>query len=113
MNKKTLYLIIIIAPVIILGAVYFYSKGGTVPAGVSSLISAPSMEASTIGNETLSLLNQVKSINIDSKFFQDGIFLSLVDITQPIPTVPVFRANPFAPVPGIPSPLAPAVTNVR
>lgn len=89
----------------ILAAVYFYMKGSGTSSSTATLVSQSAVDT-TIGNKELVLLNQVKSINIDAAFFNNGMYQSLVDMTQAVPSVDIGRPDPFAPVPGLVSPLS-------
>ena len=103
MNKSTISIIILVVVVIIAGGAYFYFYGDNLPSG-GSLLSPASNNADTIGAEALALLNKVKSLNIDADFFKSATYATLVDRTQEISSQPVGRANPFAPVDGVPNP---------
>lgn len=108
MNKTTIFTIILI--VVLIGGigVYFYISGGVAPSG-GALLSAPVANPDRIGADALALLNQVKALHIDATFFSGDIYKTLVDRTQVIREDPVgHRANPFSPVPGVPSPFAAA-----
>jgi hypothetical protein len=104
MNNTIKYGIIAII-ILALFLVVFYLKGEGSSLTNFSLVKDESFLTSSVGNQELALLNQVKSIKIDLKFFEDPIFNSLSDITKDVQSVPVGRDNPFSPVPGIPSPL--------
>jgi len=43
-------------------------------------------------------LNSIKRLDLSDEIFSDPRFQSFVDFSQPIPTLPVGRDNPFAPV---------------
>ncbi len=104
MNKSLTTTIIVIVAIVIGVGIYFWSIGGT-PVGGSSLLSSNTNQLqNTVGSEELALLNQVTTIKINASFFTSELFLSLNDIVQPVPTVEMGRANPFAPVSGAPSP---------
>jgi hypothetical protein len=96
-SKKSL--IVIIAIIILGGAGYFYYQGRGAPA-TSTLDVTQSAE----GAQVIALLNQIQGLRIDKTLFTDPGYLTLIDYTVPIPEQPVGRVNPFAPLPGVPSP---------
>lgn len=53
---------------------------------------------SDVGSEMLALLEQINSIGLDTSFFDDPVFGSLVDFGQELNPQPVGRPNPFAPI---------------
>jgi hypothetical protein len=95
-SSKTLTIVIVVA--LVGAAVYFYYQGG-VSSGSSSLLQTQSAGAD-VGSAELDLLNQIRSLSIDSTFFSDPAFQSLQDYSVTIPTENVGRPNPFAPLPG-------------
>lgn len=102
--SKTKNIIIAVAVILILAAVYFYFQGGS-STGSGSLLTAS--DASGVGSSELSLLNQMRSLRIDTSFFKDPAYQSLVDYSVSIAPENVGRPNPFAPIPGVPNPNAP------
>ncbi len=105
MKKSTITTIIVVV-VLIIGAGIFFAMQGSQPTSDSSLVSTNAGSQSSVGAEELAILNQVSSINIKSDFFSSDLFLSLRDVTQAIQTTDKGRINPFAPVPGLPSPFS-------
>lgn len=101
MSKTTI--IIIVAIVIALGGAYFYLSGDSKqPAASNSLLqSTPTQSSGLIGAQVLTLLNQIRTLNIDSTVFKDKAYQSLVDYSVTIPPQNVGRTNPFAPIPGL------------
>lgn len=96
-SKKTL--IVAIIAVVVLAIIYFYFSGGTVsPDAAGSL---QSQSATVAGTRVFSLLNQIKSLHIDTKIFERPEYKTLVDYSVAIPELPVGRPNPFAPIPGV------------
>ena len=96
MKKST---IIILALIVAAGAAYFYFEGSPLPQD-TSLQAQSASDADNLGSQVLSLLNQIRSLNIDSSLFKDPGYLTLRDYSVPIPTLGVGRSNPFAPLPG-------------
>lgn len=76
--------------------IYFYMSGDTPTTGTLT----PGSSYGTVGASELGLLNQVRSLKIDSALFTDPVFVSLQDYSVAITPEPVGRPNPFAPLPG-------------
>lgn len=95
-------IIIIIIVLALFGGAYFYFSGtpkdssASLEAEVSPEATASIAEAARV----LSLLNQINSIHIDTKFFESTVFKSLVDNQVVVPEQNVGRSNPFVAVPG-------------
>lgn len=93
-SKKTL--LITIGLIILALLTYFYLTG--TPQDDAALVSteAPkTTDATATGARILTLLNQIKSLRIDSNFFTSNEYTSLVDHTVPIYEQPVGKSNPF------------------
>jgi len=95
MKKSTL--IILIALVIIAG-VYFYISGSSAPAEDSLLALETNSEIDATASRVLSLLNQIRSLQIDPNLFQGAAYKTLRDYSVSIPAQGVGRLNPFAPI---------------
>jgi hypothetical protein len=90
-------LAIVIILIVLGGLVYFFMNGNPLPN--TGLLQSPSADvSSTIGTEILSLLNQIKSLEIDASVFSNPAYKTLVDYSVVVPPQPVGRPNPFAPV---------------
>jgi hypothetical protein len=50
------------------------------------------------GEEVLLMLKRLKSVKMDTDFFEDKIFKNLSDFSVKINPEPVGRVNPFAPI---------------
>jgi hypothetical protein len=115
MNKKTI--IGVIAVAVVAAVVYFYYMGHSKPEDVGSLAIQNDPEVQASAARVLVLLNQIKSINIDPKFFTSAEYQTLVDYSVVIPPLPVGRPNPFAPLPGsavvVPTPTRTPATTRR
>ena len=93
----------ILIVIIILAALgYFYYSG-------TSLLPSSTLETTDndpvtdqIGAQILNLSNQISTLSIDTSLFRSAAFMSLQDYTVDIPSLPVGRPNPFAPIPGMP-----------
>ena len=128
MKKSTITTIIVVVIIVIVGGFYFWSMGNN-PSSSSVLSSQGSQggaSGASVGANELALLNQVSSIKINPSFFTSSIFLSLIDMVQQVHAVNVgnmggnsstgvvggvsssgvasSRPDPFASVPGGPSP---------
>ena len=89
----------VIIGVVVLAIVYFYFSGSApVTDSISTL---QTQSANAVGTRILSLLNQIKSLHIDTSIFKDPAYQTLVDYSVEIPPLPVGRPNPFAPIPGV------------
>lgn len=105
-SSKTLPILVII--LVILGVVgyFMYTSGNQTAVDAVDRISLftgggeAGSAYSGVGAEVLVLLNRIDSLSIDPKFFNDQVYLSLVDYTVAIPTWSVGRDNPFAPLGG-------------
>ena len=97
---KSITAIIVIFVVFAIG--YFYYSGGTPsPVSGSLLQTQVSPEANAASARILSLLNQIRTLKIDTSIFKDPAYMTLTDYSVAIPAVPVGRPNPFAPIPGV------------
>lgn len=54
-----------------------------------------------VGKELLITLSKLKSLTLDDSFFNDSIFVSLTDFSNPIIPQEVGRSNPFSPISGL------------
>ena len=68
--------------------------------GPSGSVLTSSNDSAAAGSDLLSVLGNLKSVNLDPSVFSDPVFLSLVDFGINIPPEPVGRHNPFAPLAG-------------
>ncbi len=96
MNKTTAVLITIVA-IVAIG--YFYIEGNPLASSSSSLEAQPASD--DVSGRVLSLLQQIKSLHINTKLFKDQGYQTLRDYSVVIPTQDVGRSNPFAPLPGV------------
>ncbi len=83
---------------------YFYFEGGSSTPNASSLLQNAGTNSGQVGSTELSLLNQIKSLSVDTAFFTDPVYKTLEDYTVMIPVQNVGRPNPFAPIQGVLSP---------
>ena len=95
-SKKNLILGAAIVVIVTVAMFYFFGKG---PAEDTSLLKAePSSEAAMVGARVLSLLTQIKSLQIDTDLFLDPAYRTLRDYSVVVPPQNVGRPNPFAPL---------------
>jgi len=116
MNKPKIITIILIVVAIVVVGGYFYMQGSQTPSSSTSsvdgsLTSSQTTQGPAESDAILSLLNQVKSLNIDLSFFQKTSYTSLTDYSVAINSLPIGdRPNPFAALPGVPSPFATGIS---
>jgi hypothetical protein len=108
---KKSYILILVVILLLAAAFYFYKSGGEAPESETLQVN-PEVQASAA--RVLLLLNQIKSLRIDPAIFTSAEYQTLYDNTVVIPPLPVGRANPFAPLPGVQSnSSAPRTTGTR
>lgn len=56
-------------------------------------------EASIAGQQILSVLEELRQLNINGSVFQNAVFKSLIDHTIATTSEPLGRPDPFAPLP--------------
>jgi hypothetical protein len=56
--------------------------------------------APSAATESLSIVNKIEALKLDTTILTDSVFTSLQDFSQNIEPEPVGRPNPFAPVTG-------------
>lgn len=99
-TSKTPYIVIAIVTIfLVIG--YFYWSGSK---PVDSLTLESGGDGQVVGARVLRLLNEIDSLSIDSEFFSDKSYQTLVDRSVIVPSLPVGRSNPFSPVPGVSNP---------
>ena len=81
------------------GMTYFYFMGNQGPSSVGLEVVDSSQQVA--GVRVLNLLNEISGIEINNRIFGDGSYELLRDNTVQIPSLPIGRQNPFAPVPGM------------
>lgn len=86
---------------IILGYVFYYlgrpSSEEPKLIIVSEIVEGESID-SGVGQQFLSILTTLRSVDLDLDFFQDEIFQGLTDYSVPLPQEESGRVNPFAPL---------------
>jgi len=95
-SKKTIISVAVIIVVLLIG--YFYFSGGSASSNTSSLTQTQTAASVQVGTRILNLLNQIKSLRIDTSLFKNPAYQTLTDYSVAIPEVEVGRPNPFAPL---------------
>lgn len=101
--QKYKKIIIILAVAIIIFLVYAFMSGSE-PQGSESLLTSSnqqqnqSTQSRIVGNEIVAALNQIETLKLSRDIFDDPVFRSLVDRSQPLPNEPVGKTNPFSPI---------------
>lgn len=90
--------IIVVAIAIVLFFAYSFFFGKTDDGALLSRTANAPSGATVIGSEIIQALNQIDTLQLDRAIFEDPIYRSLVDRSQPIPPEPIGRENPFAPI---------------
>jgi flagellar basal body-associated protein FliL len=98
-SKKTAIIIIVIIIVALIA--YFYYEGNTPVSNSSLETTVATNEAQAVGVRVLTLLNQIKSLKVDTDLFKDASYLTLQDYSVQIPPENVGRSDPFAPLVGM------------
>jgi hypothetical protein len=93
---------IIIAIILLIAAPIAYSfiRGDSVDSEELLVSSNRNVQnqAQLVGNEIISALNQIQTLNLSKDIFEDEVFRSLIDRSQQIPLEPVGKTNPFSPI---------------
>jgi len=97
MNIFTRYKASIILVAVIAVAFFAYSYFFAKPA--EPLLSAEAVSGTTsVDQDLISLLLELRSIKLDDRIFSDPAFMSLQDFSQELVQEPIGRVNPFAPL---------------
>ncbi|MEN9524457.1 MAG: hypothetical protein RL536_526 [Candidatus Parcubacteria bacterium] len=88
------------AVIVVVLLIYFYFSGGSSTNTQSGLTQIENANSAQVGMRVLNLLQQIRSLKIDTSLFKDQAYTTLLDYTVTIPEIPVGRPNPFAPLPG-------------
>ncbi len=110
-NKVTA--IITIALLVGAAIYYFYYSGAstaTDPGATLSSVDSGAASTGNVGQDVLTLLNEIHSLKIDTTFFKTAAYESLIDFSVAIPSTDVGRTNPFSPFAGS-APTLPSSSN--
>jgi len=91
--KKIIIGIVVIGVAFFIYSTYFKPEGGPLV-----MVDSQAKRQFAAGKEILTLLIDLKSIELDGSIFEDGSFKSLEDFSLPIDPEPKGRTNPFAPI---------------
>lgn len=97
--KKIILTIVIVGVLFIVYAIFI--KSGPEPEKFISNNAARSQgaaDAQVLGNQIAQALLKIERIKLDKSIFDDEIYKSLTDRSQPILEEPIGRSNPFAPL---------------
>lgn len=85
---------------VLIAAYIFYSYFFSSESNQDELLvsSAQRDPAVIVGNEIIAALNQIESLRLSRDIFEDPVYRSLIDRSEPIPEEPVGKTNPFAPI---------------
>lgn len=93
--KKIIITLVILALLFVVYAV-FIKKDPTSQALLNT--DAISPEAQAIGSQISQALLRIEQIKLDKTIFNNDIYKTLVDRSEPISDEPIGRSNPFAPI---------------
>lgn len=108
-NKKLKFLLAILVILIIMFIYYYYFSGrnknsepvnnviAVSGSGINEM-QAVGTESGSEGGEIVEILGRLKAIKMDTNFFQNESFNSLIDNSVELVPEPVGRINPFAPL---------------
>ena len=91
---KTLILVAVIIVVAFIGYSLFFT-GGTDNA---ALVLSPDDNQSQASRDLLALFAELSALNLNPAVLSNPVFVSLEDFSREIPSEPVGRTNPFAPI---------------
>lgn len=76
----------------------FFFTGDNTDDALLSSSNAANRPAQIVGNEIITALNQIESLQLNRDIFDSAVFASLKDRSQEIPPEPIGKANPFDPI---------------
>lgn len=94
-NRKNQITAGVIAVLVIFAGWYFLGRSNQPEASVN--VTQDPVEA-IIGRDLLSSLDKMKSVKLDTSFFNDPVYKSLQDTSVQVPKQPIGRRDPFAPI---------------
>ncbi|MDO8493459.1 MAG: hypothetical protein Q7S19_02860 [bacterium] len=99
MNSKNITVVVIIVTVsaMLIGIfIYFGGAGSSVDSDLSVVPTAPGTQ--NLSRELLSSLASLKDLKLNTDFFKDKAFASLIDYSEDLKEDPLGRENPFLPI---------------
>ncbi len=88
----------IIAALVLAFILYSYFHGSSSNTGAVLTSNTIAVADNTVGQSFLNQLLTLQSIQLNSEIFSNPSFNALQDFSQPVPTQPQGRPNPFAPI---------------
>lgn len=95
-SSSHLTTILIVIAVIIAAVAYFYFQGSGGSDASGSLLVQTGGE--DVGLDTIRLLEQIQTVQIDASLFSEPAYKALLDYSVAIPPQNVGRPNPFSPI---------------
>lgn len=92
-KNKILLMIFILTTVFF---VYFFFFGGSNT--TSSVLEDLSVSESTVSSDVIHKLNQLNSVQIDQSLFTGAVWMSLQDMSTPLPNDTAGKNDPFSPL---------------
>ncbi len=92
---------IILTIVILILAFFLYSSFFGKESSDGELLTSSNQQPTAnqvVGTEIVSALNQIESLKLSRDIFEDPVFQSLIDRSEPLPEEPVGKLNPFSPI---------------
>ena len=89
---------ILFSSMMILVCFFAYQYWAGAEVSNSQLISVKDSSVGSVGNETLKLLAELRTLVLDEDIFVDKVFQNLEDFSMELQLQPIGRNNPFAPV---------------
>jgi hypothetical protein len=94
-SKNKTVIIVVVMVVVAFGAYYFYHNSTSVPDG--TLLTSSLGGSSDAGINLISLTSTLNNITLDRSIFDDKVFKSFIDFSQPIPPQSKGGRDPFSP----------------
>jgi hypothetical protein len=98
---KKIIIAIVVLVLVYFGYSMFFKKSsdnGQLISGTRNLAGTNYSETQQLGSQITAALIQIESLNLDRSIFQNPIYRSLLDRSEPISPEPSGRRNPFAPL---------------
>lgn len=90
--NKNIVLVLVLVVLAVAGYFIFFRSG-------EEPLTTTESSTASVGGQLVAELNRLTQLkNINGNIFNDEVFTSLVDVTQPITPQPLGRANPFLPL---------------
>lgn len=99
--KKIIILIIVLAILFVVYAVFIKAdpvNTALIDGRATGKKSVGQEDARALGTQISQALLRIEQISLDKTIFNDAVYISLKDRSQPITDEPIGRDNPFAPI---------------